>query len=78
MKKVQGGAAGWSLFRRMVWAMTVSSDSVGRSRVYRRMMLEVGESIEEELEGKARQKRAREQQFDWEYYCWLARQKEQE
>ena len=38
------------------------------------MMLGVGESIEE----KVRQKRAREQQFDWEYCCWLAQQKEQE
>ena len=31
MKVVQGGAAGWSEFRVMVWAMTVSMDRVMRS-----------------------------------------------
>ena len=33
MKVVQGGAAGWSEFRVMVWAMTVSMDRVMRSSV---------------------------------------------
>ena len=76
MKVVQGGSAGWSEFRRMMWAMTVNMDNVMRSRVYRRMMRGVGKSMEEKLEEKVRQQRAREQQFDWEYCCWLAKEGE--
>jgi hypothetical protein len=78
MKVVQGGAAGWSEFRVMVWAMTVSMDSVMRSRVFKRMMLDVSVTIEEKLEERVRQQRAREQQFEWEYCCWLRQQGEQE
>ena len=63
MKVAQGSAAGWSEFRRVVWAMTVSMDSVMRSRVYRRMMSGVGKSMEEKLEEKVRQQRVRERQF---------------
>ena len=78
MKVVQGGAAGWSEFRVMVWAMTVSMDGVMRSSVRKRMMFGVRVTIEGKPEKKVKQQRAREQQFDWEYYCWLVQVREQE
>ena len=78
MKVVQGGTAGWSEFRVMVWAMTVSMGSVRRSRVLKRMMCGVRVIIDEKLEEVVKQQRACEQQFDWEYYCWLVQQREQE
>ena len=78
MKVVQGGAAGWSEFRVMVWAMTVSKDRVMRSSVLRRMMSSVRFKIEGRLEEEVRQQKAREQQCAWEYYCGLVQLREQE
>ena len=78
MKVVQGGAAGWSEFRVMVWAMTVSMDRVMRSSVLRRMMASVRFKIEGRLEEEVRQQKAREQQCAWEYYCGLVQLREQE
>ena len=43
----------------MVWAMTVSMDRVMRSSVLKRMMVGVRVTIEERLEEKVKQQRAR-------------------
>ena len=61
-----------------VWAMTVSIVRVRLSRVLKRMMLGVGVMMEEVGGERVQRQWAREQQFDWEYCCWLAQQKEQE
>ena len=54
MKVAQGSAAGWSEFKRLVWAMTIDMSRVMRSRVLRRMMMGVSVTVAEELEAVMR------------------------
>ena len=75
-KVAQGSAKGWSEFKRMVWAMTIDMGSVRRSKVYRRLLLDVNGVVSERLAERARQQRWREQQFDWDYHCWQMREAE--